>query len=66
MDDAIRFAVEIFKFQTLIDGGWRLTLDGSGQPDAVTRLLEAKQPGVILECAAIAVKPENDREKPRY
>jgi hypothetical protein len=73
-DDAIRFQAQVFKFQTLIDGGWRLTLDGSGQKEAVIQLLDAKQPGVLLEVAAVAITREpiapiakvNDRQNIKH
>jgi hypothetical protein len=54
-DYVIRFSAQIFKFQTLIDGGWRLTLDGSGDPETVVKILQAKQPGIFLEVVALPV-----------
>jgi hypothetical protein len=58
-DVAIRFQAQIFKVQTLIDGGLRLTLDlGAVTPETIVALFDAKQPGVMLEIAAVAVKDE--------
>jgi hypothetical protein len=58
--DAIRFQAQVFKVQTLIDGGLRLTLDiGQIDPAVIVALFDAKQPGVILECAAVAIRAEN-------
>ena len=55
-DDVIRFQAQVFKLQTLIDGGLRLTLDLSLLEDkTILALLAAKQPGVILEIAAVAI-----------
>lgn len=58
-DVAIRFQAQVFKVQTLIDGGIRLTLDlGAVTPEAIVALFDAKQPGVLLEVAAVAIEPE--------
>ena len=54
-ETAISFSAQIFKIQTLVDGGWRLTLDGAGNPEAVLALFQAKQPGILLEVAVVAV-----------
>lgn len=71
IDNAIRFQAQVFKVQTLIDGGLRLTLDlGSVDPKTIVQLFDAKQPGVILECAAVAIRTEdlhkNDPSKPKF
>jgi len=56
-DAAIRFQAQVFKVATLIDGGLRLTLDLSAADSSViVALFDAKQPGVLLEVAAVAVK----------
>lgn len=59
-DTALRFAAQVAKIQTLVDGGVRLSLDLVNPVDTETivRLFSAKQPGIILECAAVAVKVE--------
>lgn len=58
-DNAIRFSAQVFKIATTIDGGIRLTLDmGATDPNMVMALINAKQPGVILECACLAVRPD--------
>lgn len=55
-DEAIRFQAQIFKISTLIDGGIRLTLDiGAVDPSVIVALFDAKQPGILLEVAAIGV-----------
>jgi hypothetical protein len=62
-DEAIRFSAQVFKVQTLIDGGLRLTLDiGQIDPAVIVALFDAKQPGIILECAAVAVRPDKQKE----
>lgn len=54
---AIRLSAQIFKIATLIDGGVRLTLDTNAlPPEVIVALFDAKQPGVTLEIAAVAVK----------
>ncbi|HET8707607.1 MAG TPA: hypothetical protein VFM46_14975 [Pseudomonadales bacterium] len=59
-NEAIQFGAQVAKVQTLIDGGIRLTLDLVEPIDPVTivQLFDAKQPGIILEIAAVAVSPE--------
>lgn len=58
-EKAIRFQAQVFKVGTLIDGGLRLTLDLNIPDSAViVALFDAKQPGVLLEVAAVAVKAE--------
>jgi hypothetical protein len=75
-ENAIRFSAQVFKIQTLIDGGLRLTLDlcMPFEDKTIVALFDAKQPGVILECAAVAIKAEsltkldkneNNKEKPK-
>ena len=72
---AFRFQAQVFKVQTVIDGGLRLTLDlGQVDPSVIVALFDAKQPGILLEVAAVAVsaenltnldKNENNEEKPK-
>jgi hypothetical protein len=57
-DDAIRFTAQVFKVQTLVDGGTRLTLDVQPDDATIVKLFRAKQPGVLLEVAALAIIPE--------
>jgi hypothetical protein len=59
-DEAVRFSAQVFKVQTLVDGGIRLTLDliAPVQPETIVALFDAKQPGVILEVAAVAIESE--------
>jgi hypothetical protein len=55
-DEAIRFTAQVYKVQTLVDGGIRLTLDmPSSNVDTITKLIQANQPGILLEVAAVAV-----------
>lgn len=58
--DAIQCQAQVFKIQTLVDGGMRLTLDlvEPVQPETIVQLIGAKQPGIILECAFVAVLAE--------
>ena len=59
IEDAIRFSSQVAKLQTTVDGGWSLTLHmGQLSRETITALSDARQPGVILEVAAVAVKPE--------
>jgi hypothetical protein len=52
--EAIRFTAQVFKMQTLIDGGVRLTLDlVDAKPETVLKLIQARQPGILLETAAV-------------
>jgi hypothetical protein len=58
--EPIRFSAQVFKVQTTIDGGIRLTLDmGATDPNMVMALINAKRPGVLLECACIAINADN-------
>lgn len=60
-ESAIRFQAQVFKVQSLIDGGLRLTLDlGNVAPEIIVALFDARLPGVILEVAAVAIKPSSD------
>lgn len=55
-DPAIRFEAQVYKVQTLVDGGIRLTLDLAGtNSDVIMALINAKQPGVVLALAAVAI-----------
>lgn len=67
---AIQFSGQVFKVQTLVDGGLRLTLDliEPTEPETIVKLIEARQPGIFLEIAAVAVKTnltdfDNETEK---
>jgi hypothetical protein len=52
--DAIRFTAIVNKVQTLVDGGVRVTLDLiDASPDTILKLIQAKQPGVLIETAAV-------------
>ena len=62
-DDAIRFQAQVFKVSTLIDGGIRLTLDLSdSDTSTIMALINARQPGVMLEIAAVAVDVEKEEK----
>jgi hypothetical protein len=53
-DEAIRFTAQVYKVQTLVDGGLRLTLDlVDARPDTILKLIQAKTPGVLIETAAV-------------
>jgi hypothetical protein len=55
---AIQFWATIFKVQTLVDGGIRLTLDlpETAIPTA-SKLMECRARGGLLEIAAVAIEP---------
>lgn len=56
--DVIRFTAQVYKVQTLTDGGLRFTLDVSeNEIDAAQKLMQVKQRGGVLEIAAIATQP---------
>ena len=58
-DDAIRFTAQVFKVQTLVDGGVRLTLDlVDASPEMTLKLFQARQPGILIETAAVPFEPE--------
>jgi hypothetical protein len=62
-DNAIRFTAVVYKVQTLVDGGVRLTLDlVDAKPDTILKLIQAKAPGIILELAALAMTIEKQQE----
>jgi hypothetical protein len=59
--EAIRFDCIIQKVQTLVDGGIRLTLDLAGtDANTIMALINAKQPGISLAVAAVAINNEDD------
>jgi hypothetical protein len=59
-DNAIRFTAVVYKVQTLVDGGVRLTLDlVDAKPDTILKLIQAKQPGILIETAAVPFDTEN-------
>ena len=61
--DAIRFQAQIYKVQTLVDGGLRLTLDlGEQDLKAAVDMMECKKRGALVEFAAVPVKQEGNRE----
>jgi hypothetical protein len=61
--EAIRFQAQVTKVQTIVDGGWRLTLDlGVISSETLIALSNAKSPGIILECACIAVKHDKTKD----
>jgi hypothetical protein len=69
--EAIRFQAQVFKVQTLIDGGVRLTLDlcAPVTPETIVALFDSKQPGIVLAVAALAINNTDDKPKhtkPRY
>jgi len=61
--DAIRFSAQTYKVQTLVDGGVRLTLDliEPVTPDTIIQLFNSRQPGILLEVAAVAVDAEKSK-----
>jgi hypothetical protein len=64
-DVAIRYQAQVSKIQTLIDGGMRLTLDliSPIPPDTIVALFDAKQPGIILECASVPIEKQSENNK---
>ena len=61
--EAIRFAATIYKVQTLVDGGIRITLDlPETAIQEATAIMQARQAGALLEVAAVAIDPEPKRK----
>lgn len=59
-DGVIRFQAQIAGVKTLADGGIRITLDlKETDISTASEMMKARQSGLILEVAAIAVKEEN-------
>lgn len=58
--EVIRYLAQIYKLQTLVDGGIRLTLDlvEPIEKNTIIKLLDAKQPGLFIECANVVVESE--------
>jgi hypothetical protein len=64
--DAIQFGATIYKVQTLVDGGIRVTLDLPETAIAqATKLMQARQAGAVLEVAAVAIEPEVKKDYDR-
>jgi len=59
--NVIRYSATVAKIQTLIDGGIRVTLDlvAPVTAETIVQLFDAKQPGVMLECASVVVTMED-------
>jgi len=55
--DVIRFPAQVYKVQTLVDGGLRVTLDlPETALDAAAALMMVKRVGALLEVAAVVVE----------
>jgi hypothetical protein len=49
-EPSISFCAEIYKLQTLVDGGWRISMDLSDTPsDTLALLAECKHRGVAFK-----------------
>jgi len=56
-ENVIKFQAQIKKLETVADGGYYLKLSfGAQDMDAFIKLVQANQPGVLLEVAAVAVQ----------
>ena len=66
-ETVIRFHAGVYKVQTLIDGGLRVTLDlPETAISEATKLMECKRGGAVLEVAAVPIEEKRrGREKPR-
>ena len=59
--DVITFTAQVAKIQTMIDGGIRVTLDLPGSAiGTVMALMQCREPGVLLEIAAVPVRDKDD------
>lgn len=64
MTEAITFPAQVYKVQTLVDGGLRLTLDlPETAIDAVSKLMECRRHGGLLEVAAVAIDIEKKHDE---
>ena len=55
-ETVIRFRAGVYKVQTLIDGGLRVTLDlPETAISEATKLMECKRGGAVLEVAAVPI-----------
>lgn len=62
MSDAIEFVAQVYKVQTLVDNGIRVTLDlAETETMTMARLAECQRFGVALQMIATVVQ-QNDRE----
>lgn len=60
--EAITFMAQVYKVQTLVDGGIRVTLDlPETDIKSMTELVKVKQAGAVLEVAAVPVLQESNR-----
>jgi hypothetical protein len=65
-DDVIRFSAIVYKVQTLVDGGLRLTLDlPENAIEQVTQLIQCKRGGAVLEVAAVPIKTDGRTDESR-
>ena len=61
-EDVIRCKVQVVKVQTLAAGGWRVTMDGNDY-DAMTKLIKAQAPGIMLELVGVAVREDGTTDE---
>ena len=65
MSEPIHFTASVAQVKTMADGGLRLVLDlPETAIDIATAMMQAKQAGAVLECAALAIIPNMTKEKP--
>lgn len=58
-EDVIRFVAEVYKVQTLVDGGIRVTLDlPETDIEQMGALAQARRAGALLEVAAVPIVQE--------
>lgn len=54
--NVIEFQAQVYKVQTFVDGGIRLTLDLIAvEAETMVALINAQEPGLLLEVAAVVV-----------
>ena len=63
MSDAIEFNAQIFKIQTLADGGIRLTVDMQENTEAAIKLIQAKQQGAYFVFAVVPFEDKTWRDQ---
>jgi len=63
MSEAIEFTAQVFKVQTMVDNGIRVTLDLSeGETVTMAKLAECQRFGVVLQVSASAVQKDDGRK----
>ena len=67
MSDAIEFTAQVFKVQTMVDNGIRVTLDLSeGETVTMAKLAECQRFGALLRVVATVQSDDGRKRTKRY